>query len=159
MTFLCVKLANTKIQMQKIKNTKYTSTQIHHMTKCQKDPACGIFLKRGLFRDFKNYIPMCRTHKYKFTNPKYTNTAYDKVPERLNMWYIFEHTIVQGCPLHLLCEFIQHWNLKQPISWFVQWKSFQGKSTLRLEIQMLATVCDLNQFEPIENSRISFRSL
>ena len=70
-------------------NTKYTNTQIQHMTKCQKDPACGIFLKRGLFKDFKNYIPMCRTHKYKNTNTKYTNTAYDEVPERLNMWYIF----------------------------------------------------------------------
>ena len=66
------------------------------MTKCQKDPACGIFLKRGLFKDFKNYIPMCRTHKYKNTNTKYTNTAYDEVPERPNKWYIFEKRIVQG---------------------------------------------------------------
>ena len=30
-------------------------------------------------------------HKY-----KYTNTAYDEVPERPNMWYIFEKMIVQG---------------------------------------------------------------
>ena len=27
---------------------------------------------------------------------KYTNTAYDEVPERPNMWYIFEKRIVQG---------------------------------------------------------------
>ena len=27
---------------------------------------------------------------------KYTNTAYNKVPERPNMWYIFEKRIVQG---------------------------------------------------------------
>ena len=27
---------------------------------------------------------------------KYINTAYDKVPERPNMWYIFEKKIVQG---------------------------------------------------------------
>ena len=66
------------------------------MTKCQKDPTCGIFLKRGLFKDIKNYIPTCRTHKYKNTNTKYTNTAYDKVPERPNMWYIFEKRIGQG---------------------------------------------------------------
>ena len=36
--------------------------------------------------------------KYKYTNTqthKYTNTAYDKVPERPNMWYIFEKRIVQ----------------------------------------------------------------
>ena len=38
------------------------------MTKCQKDPACAIFLKRGLFKDIKNYIPVCQTHKYKNTN-------------------------------------------------------------------------------------------
>ena len=44
------------------------------MTKCQKDPTCGIFLKRGLFEDIKNYILMCRKHKYKNTNTKYTNT-------------------------------------------------------------------------------------
>ena len=44
------------------------------MTKCQRDPACGIFMKRGLIKDIKNYIPMCRTHKYKNTNTKYTKT-------------------------------------------------------------------------------------
>ena len=44
------------------------------MTKCQKDPKSGIFLKRGLFKDTKNYIPMCQTQKYKNTNTKYTNT-------------------------------------------------------------------------------------
>ena len=26
---------------------------------------------------------------------KYTNTAYDEVPERLNLWYIFEKRIIQ----------------------------------------------------------------
>ena len=60
------------------------------MTKCQKDPTCGTFLKRGLFRGIKNDIHMCQTRKYKNTNTQYTNTAYDKVPERPNMWYIFE---------------------------------------------------------------------
>ena len=64
------------------------------MTKCQKDPTCGIFLKRGLFKDIKNDIPVCPTHKYK--KYKYTNTAYDKVPERPNMWYIFEKRIDRG---------------------------------------------------------------
>merc|ERR1711974_404616 len=77
-------------------NTKYTNTQIQHMTKCQKDPVCAIFLKRGLFKDIKNYIPVCQTHKYKNTNTKYTNTAYDKLPERPSMCYIFENRIVQG---------------------------------------------------------------
>ena len=66
------------------------------MVYCQKDPTCGIFLKRGLFKDIKNDIPMCQTRKYKIHIHKYTNTAYDEVPERHNMWYIFEKRIVQG---------------------------------------------------------------
>ena len=69
MIFACVKCANTKNT-----NTKYTNTQIQHTTKCQKDPTCGIFLKRGLFKDLKNYIPKCQTHKYKIH--KYTNTNF-----------------------------------------------------------------------------------
>ena len=44
------------------------------MTMCQKDPTFGIFLKRGLFKDNKNDIPVCQTCKYKTTNTKYTNT-------------------------------------------------------------------------------------
>ena len=67
------------------------------MTKCQKDPTCGIFLKRGLFKGIKNDIPMCRTQKNTNTNTqihKYTNKAHDKVPERPNMLYIFEKRIV-----------------------------------------------------------------
>ena len=54
-------------------NTKNTNTQIRHMTKRQKDPTCGIFLKRGLFKDIKNDIPVCQTRKYKNTNTKYKN--------------------------------------------------------------------------------------
>ena len=43
------------------------------MGQCQKDPTCGIFLKRGLFKDIKNDIPMCQTRKYKIYIHKYTN--------------------------------------------------------------------------------------
>ena len=50
------------------------------MTECQKDPTYGIFLKRGLFKDMKNDIPMCQTRKYKNTNKEYINTALDEVP-------------------------------------------------------------------------------
>ena len=46
----------------------HANTQIHHMTKCLKDPTCGISLKRGLFKDFKNDIPMYQKRKYKNTN-------------------------------------------------------------------------------------------
>ena len=38
-----------------IQKYKYTNTQIRHLTKCLKDPTCGIFLKRGFFKDIKNY--------------------------------------------------------------------------------------------------------
>ena len=64
---------------KKYNKYKYTNTQIQHMMKYQKDPICGIFLKRGLFRGIKNYIPICRTRKYTNTNTKIhknTNTAY-----------------------------------------------------------------------------------
>ena len=44
-------VSNTQIQKYTYKIHKYTITQIQHMTKCQKDPTCDIFLKRGLFKD------------------------------------------------------------------------------------------------------------
>merc|ERR1712055_450458 len=47
------RVSNSKIQIQ--------NTQIQHMTNCQKDPACAIFLKIGLFKDIKNDIPVCQT--------------------------------------------------------------------------------------------------
>ena len=64
-----------------------------------KDPTCGIFLKRGLFKGIKNDTPMRQMRKYKNTTTqiyKYTNTAYGKVPERPDIWHIFEKGIVQG---------------------------------------------------------------
>ena len=43
---------NTQIQKY-----NYTNMQTQHMTKCQKDSTSGIFLKKGLFKGIKNYIP------------------------------------------------------------------------------------------------------
>ena len=57
------------------------------------------FLKRGLFKGIKNHIPMCQMRNTQIQIHKYTKTGYDKVPETLNMWYIFEKAIVQGCLL------------------------------------------------------------
>ena len=59
-------------QKRKYKNTNtqihnYTNTQIQHMMNCQKDPAGAILSKIGLFKNIKNYIPVCQTHKYKNT--------------------------------------------------------------------------------------------
>ena len=87
-------------QTRKYKNTntqihKYTNTQIQHITKCQKDPTCGIFLKRGLFKGIKNDIPMYQTRKYKNANTQiHKNRAYNEVPERKRkIWHIFETAV------------------------------------------------------------------
>ena len=96
--------------MHKYKNT---NTQIQHKKKCQKDPTCGIFLKRGLVKDIKNYIlmcltgkwqrdqdygifmkrglikdfknnnPMCQMHKYKNTSTKFTRLVHVVIPYSL----------------------------------------------------------------------------
>ena len=60
-----------------------------------------IFEKRIVQGYQKGYsrVSNMQIQKYKYTNTqihKYTNTAYDEVPERPNMWYIFEKRIVQG---------------------------------------------------------------
>ena len=54
--------------------TKNTNTRIQHMTKCQKDPTCGIFLKRGLFKDMKKgYSCLSNAKMQKIQIHKYTN--------------------------------------------------------------------------------------
>ena len=64
------------------------------MTKCQKDPTCAIFLKRVLFKDITNDIPICQTGKYKNASTQiHKYRAYNEVTEK-NMWHIFE-TVVQ----------------------------------------------------------------
>merc|ERR1712208_21448 len=67
---------HSRVSNSQIQKYKYTNTQIQHITNCQKDPACAIFLKIGLFKDIKNDIPVCQIHKYKNTNTKNTNTKY-----------------------------------------------------------------------------------
>ena len=52
---------------------KNTNTQIQHMIKYQKDPTCCKFLKRGLFQDIKNDIPMSQIGEYRNTNLWLTN--------------------------------------------------------------------------------------
>jgi len=82
--FLCVKQYKTQIQ----------NTQIQHITKCQKHPTYRIFLKRGLFKDITNDIPICQTGKYKNASTQiHKYRAYNKMTEK-NMWHIFE-TVVQ----------------------------------------------------------------
>ena len=80
-----------QVSHTQIHKYKYTNTQIQHITKCQKDPTCGIFMKRGLFRGIKNDIHMCLTHKYKNTNThihKYTNTQIEKYTNGNSNWEI-----------------------------------------------------------------------
>ena len=64
----CSKISKIMFPDAERTNIKIQNTQIQHMTKCQIDPTCGIFLKRGLLKDMKNYIPMCQTRKYRNTN-------------------------------------------------------------------------------------------
>ena len=87
MIFPYVKQANKKMQIHKYTNTENT-------TKCQKDPTCAIFLKRVLFKDITNDIPICQTGKYKNASTQiHKYRAYNEVTEK-NMWHIFE-TVVQ----------------------------------------------------------------
>ena len=44
-------------------------------------------------------FPRVRRANAKDTNTKYTNTAYDEVPERPNKWHIFENS-----PKYTQCE-------------------------------------------------------
>ena len=63
------------------------------------DHANHTFSESSRSKDIYTDIPKCLIHKYTNTNTqihKYANTAYDKVPERPNMWYIFEKRVVQG---------------------------------------------------------------
>ena len=53
------------------------------MTKCQKDPTCAIFLKRVLFKDITNDIPICQTGKYKNASTQiHKYRAYNKMTEK-----------------------------------------------------------------------------
>ena len=73
MIYPCVK--QYKIQIQ--------NTQIQHITKCQKHPTYGIFLKRGLFKDITNDIPICQTGKYKNASTQiHKYRAYNKMTEK-----------------------------------------------------------------------------
>ena len=55
------------------------NTQIQHMTKCQKDQTCSIFLKRGFFKDIKNDNSMSQTYTYTNTQlNKFTDTQIHK---------------------------------------------------------------------------------
>ena len=73
MIFLCVKQYKTQIQ----------NTQIQHIMKCQKHPTYGIFLKRGLFKDITNDIPICQTGKYKNASTQiHKYRAYNKMTEK-----------------------------------------------------------------------------
>ena len=64
------------------------------MAKCQKDATCGIFLNRGLFKDIKNYIPMCRTQKYQNTKIQCAERTNTKI--QIQNTQIHKYSIWQG---------------------------------------------------------------
>ena len=62
----------------------FQTTQIVHFLK-----ALGPRISKLIFPSVSYTNTRTQIHKY-------TNTAYNKVPERPNMWYIFEKRIVEG---------------------------------------------------------------
>ena len=55
------------------------------------------FSESSWSRDIKTDISKCLMHKYTNTNTQiHKYSIYDEVPERPNMWYIFQKRIVQG---------------------------------------------------------------
>ena len=115
-----------------IKNTNrqiqiYTNTQIQHMTKCQKAPTCGIFLKRGMFKDIKYYFPTFRTHKYKNTNTKYTNTQIQHITkcEKDPTCSIFfkKKGLFKGIKNYIpMCQTGKYKNTQRPSMWYIHEK-------------------------------------
>ena len=82
MIFPCVKHANTKIQIQNTQMHKYSIRR-----SARKTQHVVYFWKADCSRISK-IIFLCVKHAYtKIQIHKYTNTAYDKVPERPSMWY------------------------------------------------------------------------
>ena len=85
-------------------NTKYTNTQIQHMTKCHKHWTYGIFLKRGLFKDIKNYNPMCQTHKYKNTNTQIDkNSILQSARKTLHVVYFWKEDCSEVSKMIFTC--------------------------------------------------------
>ena len=90
----CVKRANTQIQIHKYTNTAYDEVP-------ERPNMIYIYEKRIVqgYQKWLSHVSKAQIQKYKYTNTqihKYTNTAYDEVPERPKKWYIFEKRIVQG---------------------------------------------------------------
>ena len=85
---------NTNTQIRKYRKTAYD--------KVPEGPnLCYIFETRIVqgYQKLYSHLPNKQIQIHKYTNTqinKCTNTAHDKLPEKLNMWYIFEKGIVQG---------------------------------------------------------------
>ena len=95
-----------------IQKSNYTNTQIRHMAKCQKDPTCGIFLKRGLIRDTNYDVHMSQTRKYKNTNTqirKYTNTVWSDLQKDATIAIFFKRKwyedLKNNVPMSLTCKY------------------------------------------------------
>ena len=58
-------MSNMQIQTYKDKIHKHTNTTYDEVP---ERPNMSHLLKRGLFKNIKNYIPMCQRRKYKNTN-------------------------------------------------------------------------------------------
>ena len=95
--------------------------------KCQKDPTCGIFLKRGFFKDIKNYIQ----GRVFPVSGFFLKTISGDIPEKKTFCSSHHHCSYHKS-MHSLSEKISTQAAKsQFLPWFTT-KSLQGKS-LRFE--------------------------
>ena len=97
----------------KRENTKHTNTQTQHMTKCQKDPTCGICLR--FVQGYKKiHIPMCQMHKYKkskYKIHKYSiykilltpQTSQSNRAERFPFWDFFTQKLCIKVKTNIVC--------------------------------------------------------
>ena len=108
------------------------------MIKCQKHTTCGIFLKRGMFKDIKNYIFMCSTHKYKNTNTEIQHMT--KCQKNPICGIFLKRGMFKGIKNHIA---IQH-KLKH-LS-FAQLYEVQFQQSFQLPLENLSRSCVLFSF-------------
>ena len=89
----------SQVSHTQIHKHKYTKTQRHVYSiwqSARKTQHVLYFWKEACSRISKITFPCVKLTNTKIQIHKYTNTAYDKLPERPSMCYIFENRIVQG---------------------------------------------------------------
>ena len=77
-----------QLSYPQIHKNKYTNTQLHNIWRSAKNPQHVVYFWKEDCSGESKIILTC-VKRAKKSN-KYTNTAYDEVPDRPNKWYIFK---------------------------------------------------------------------